>query len=265
MTEPARTTTKRPLTPVGTAAWGLAVYGGTRVIASVLQSTSMAALVAQAVLAEWGTGRIGVTWSDRTFEEPPTASAMGKRAGVGAVVGVVLAGVVIALLASSRGILLERAVASTPAIAVGLIGAGLLAMRDELVLHGLLFRVMAKKDRAWPKVLACGLTSMAAAVGEGLSIRAVVVQGLLGLVFGALWARDRGAWMPWAANAAWQATTSLILSGGVSTAQNAMTSWGGAKAGPLGSDAAILALLPLAIVAIASVLRGNSPSDGAVG
>ena len=237
---------------VKTASWGLAVYAGTRVIGSVLESASLASTIAQAVLAEWGTGRLGVTWSDPdVYRDPPTATEMAKRAARGAVAGLVPAAAVVALLVATHGVILERSAATAASLGVAIVGAAVTSMRDELVLHGVIFRMMLG-EKAWMKAIACGVTSGAAAIGEKASVRAVVVQALLGVVFGALWGRDKGAWMAWGAHTAWLMGTSLVLAGGFYSASNAATSWGGGNAGPLGGDAAILALIPFAIVAVAS-------------
>lgn len=240
---------------VKTASWGLAVYTGTRVVGAVLESASLASTIAQAVLAEWGTGRLGVTWNDPdVYRDPPTATDMAKRAARGAVAGLVPAAAVIGLLVATRGVMLERSAASAASLGVAIVGAAVTSMRDELILHGVVVRVMSQ-EKAWMQAVACGVTSGAAALGEKGSLRTVVVQALLGVVFGALWSRDKGAWMAWGAHTAWLLGTSLLLSGGFFSATNAATAWGGGNAGPLGGDAAILALVPFAVAAVASVRK----------
>ena len=125
-------------------------------------------------------------------------------------------------------------------------------MRDELILHGLTMRVLVTVDAPLVKVLACGFVSAAAAYGEaGASLRAVCVHGLLGIVFGALWVRDRGAWPAWGAHTAWLFTTSALTQGGIFEAHVASTSWGGGDAGPFGGWAAVAALVPIAFGALA--------------
>lgn len=240
------------------ALWGTAIYGGTRLVALLLETASMPAAVAQAVIAEWGVGRLGVAWSDPKAPVP-TSGAIARRAGVGAAIGVIAAGMVVAFLASTQAVLLERSSPSTSAVVVALVTAGLFAMRDELLLHGLVLRTLVTVDSPMAKVLACGVTSAAAAYGEigATSPRAVVVQGLLGMVFGALWVRDRGAWAAWGAHAAWLFTSSFLMQGGIFEARVAATSWGGANAGPLGGTAAIVALIPLAIGALAGTARAR--------
>jgi len=228
------------------AAWGIAIYAGTRLAALLLETASLPAAVAQAVLAEWGVGRLGVSWTDPTTPLP-TARMIGRRAGIGAAVGVVTAVVFVAFLWTTHAVLLDRAQPSGSAVVVALVTAGLYAMRDELLLHGLVVRSLVSIDAPLAKVVACGITSAAAAYGEigASSPRAVIVQGLLGMVFGALWVRDRGAWPAWGAHTAWLFTTGALMQGGIFEAKVASSDWAGGDAGPLGGTAAIIALLRL--------------------
>lgn len=243
------------------ASWGAGIYAGTRVAALLLETASMPAAVAQAVIAEWGVGRLGVAWSDPTAPVP-TAGTIARRAGVGVAVGIVAAAVVVGFLATTRAVLLERTSPAAGAVIVALVTAGLYAMRDELLLHGLVLRALVTVDAPILKVLACGVTSAAAAYGEvGVSApAAIAVHGLLGIVFGALWVRDRGAWPAWGAHTAWLFTTSALMQGGIFEARVASTSWGGANAGPLGGMAAVIALIPLAAGALAGSAKARRPA-----
>ena len=126
------------------AFWGVGIYALARIASLLLESMSMPAAVAQAVIAEWGTGRLGVAWSDPT-QPVPTTAAIARRAGIGAGVGVIAAAVVVGFLATTRAVILERATPATSAIIVAIITAGFYAMRDELLLHGL---VQFALDRA---------------------------------------------------------------------------------------------------------------------
>jgi hypothetical protein len=232
------------------AVWGLAVFAGTRIAAILLAEAAMASTVAQAVIAEWGVGRLGVAWSDPQLDPPPTATQMAKRAGIGAGVGAVVAIVVVGALLVMRAIVLTPTSPATSIIAVSIISAGLLAMRDELILHGLTLRAVGDETPAFLRVLACAITSAAAAFGTGESLRGAIASGLLGAVFGALWLRDRGAWLPWGAHTAWIVTTDLALRGGLFT-----LTWNGAEAGPLASSAGVLSLLPFGAAAIVWAAR----------
>lgn len=243
------------------AIWGIAIYGGSRIAALLLETASLPAAVAQAVIAEYGVGRLGVAWSDPTAAVP-TARMIARRAAIGAAIGVVVAAAVVGFLASTRAVLLERAHPAASMIVVAMVTAGLYAMRDELLLHGLVVRALVSVDVPIAKVLACGMTSAAAAYGEiGASApRTVVVQALLGMIFGALWVRDRGAWPAWGAHTAWLFTTSALMQGGIFEARVGSSAWGGGDAGPLGGTAAIIALLPLAAGALVGSARARRPS-----
>jgi hypothetical protein len=251
---PPAASPREPLHVWKIAGWGLAIYAGTRLASVLLEATSMAAAVAQAVVAEWGAGRLGVVWTESKEKEPPTGASMAKRALAGAGIGAAMAGVVGAVLVLTRGVLLESVGSSVSIVALSLLSAALYAARDELVLHGILLRAI---DSANPiaKVAACGITSGAAALGDGASPRAILVQTLLGLVAGAIWIRDRGAWPAWGANTGFRFTIDMLFAGGLYNAQVASTAWGGADAGPLGGTAAVLALAPFAAAAIAWTAR----------
>src|SRR5438128_828273 len=150
---------RKPLSPAESSAaagvamkigaWGLLVYGGARILAIVFESASMPSAVAQAVLAEWGVGRLGVSWSDPKAKLP-TGSDIAKRAAVGALIGGGMAGVFFAFLVTTRAIMLERAHPSISVVAIALVTAGLYAMRDELLLHGLVMRTLVSVESPIP-------------------------------------------------------------------------------------------------------------------
>jgi hypothetical protein len=239
--------------------WGIAIYTGARFVSLILENAALPSTVAQAVLAEWGVGRLGVSWSDPKAPAPSTGAIL-RRAGIGAAVGVVAAGVVVAFLATTRAVLLDRVSPSLSPLVVALVTAGLVSMRDELLLHGLVLRALVTVESPVARVLACGLTSAAAAYGEvGAVPNAIAVAGLLGVVFGALWVRDRGAWAAWGAHTAWLFATSVLMQGGLFEAHVAASSWGGGNVGPLGGQAAVVALLPLAAGALAGTARTRKP------
>lgn len=244
---------------VKTAGWGLATYAAARLAGVVLESASMPAAVAQAVIAEWGGGRLGVTWS-AADEEPPEAAAIARRALGGATLGAAVAASATLFLATTGAVHLTRTTSAIPLVVVALFTAGLHAMRDELLLHGVVLRSLVGAPGAMSRVVACAVTSGAAAYGDGAGARGAAVQAVLGLVFGALWVRDRGAWLPWGAHTAWLFTTGLLLSGGVFDARVGASSWGGGDAGALGGSAAVLGVLPFGVGALVWAARRTAPS-----
>ena len=258
---------ERPLTPgasraalaagLRVAAWGMAIYAATRGAAMLLDARSMASLVAQAVIVEMGLGRLGVAWSD-PLAPLPDGGVIARRALRGAAVGLVVAMGIVVFLWSTRAILVTSAQPAWASIAVALVGAGLVAMRDELLLHGLTMRALITVAPPLPRILACGVTSAAFTYGDGGGPYATATQGILGLVFGALWARDRGAWQAWGAHTAWLFGTAMLLDGGLLDARPATNAWGGGNAGALGGAAAVVAALPFGFAALWLTVRARA-------
>src|SRR5207302_9605965 len=133
---------------------------------------------------------------------------------------------------------------------------GFVAMRDELLFRGLVLRVLPDTTPGPIALFCCGLSSAAAAFGAGAKTAPeILTAGLGGIAFGALWRRDRGAWLAWGAHTSWLVTTDLFFRGGLYEAHVAASSWGGADAGPLGGAAAVVALLPFSAAAIVWAAR----------
>jgi hypothetical protein len=240
--------------------WGLAMFAGCRALQLFLEAQATAASVAQAILVEWGSSRLGVLWSAEGTEV--TAAKVARRAGEGLVVGGVLAAVVALVLAASHGATFTGvAHVEVSVLALGGLAAALTAWRDELLLHGVILRALhGSSVVATGRVLACAATSAGAALGRSdATPRSVVVAALLGVVAGALWVRDRGAWQPWAASTAFQFTMGTLLAGGVLSTRVMEGSWGGGDAGIAGGTAAVVALAPLAVLALVWTARTNSP------
>lgn len=247
------------------AAWGLAIHAATRLIGIVAASTSMAALVAQAVAAEYGAGRLGVAWSD-PLQPLPSAGQMTRRALIGAAFGTGAAALLAVNAGATHAAIFEKAAApSWSLVAIGLVTSGLLAMRDELLLHGITLRALSSVESNVARSLACGVTSAAAALGDPTTTpKLAIVHLLLGTALGTLWLRDRGAWMAWGAHVAWLFVLGPILGGGVLQMKTAVTPWGGGEAGILGGTVAVVALAPIAILALSRVRklpRRNSPES----
>jgi hypothetical protein len=245
------------------AAWGLAVYAGAQLVGSAFQALSMAAIVGQAILAEWGLGRLGVTWSD-PMAPLPDGTTLAKRAAKGIGAGLLVAGFVTAAVVGTRGAILDPGDGTLAVLAIGLLTSAVVAVRDELLLHGLTLRVLISVPSPLPRALACGVASAAAALGDvGAAPQTVVAHFLLGVIFGSLWIRDRGAWMAWGAHTAFLFLTGTLLHGGLFDIKVAANAWGGGDAGLLGGYAAVAALVPCAILAVRYATR--SREHGAAG
>jgi hypothetical protein len=145
----------------------------------------------------------------------------------------------------------------TPAIsllAVGLLAAILSAVRDELVLRGVVLRASRGLLPTWAGVLACAGAAAAARLGEDGALGiALGVDALRGLALGALWARDRGAWMAVGANSAFAWTLGSVLRGGLVDVRFATL-----------PEAGMPALLGLGAAGVAAcVWAGRAPSPTA--
>ncbi len=241
------------------AAWGIALAAGCRAIEIFLEAQSLAAAVGQAVLVEWGSSRLGVGWSDPAVKT--TSGAIARRAAVGAAAGLGAALLAFIVLLATGGVAVEAvAKVELSILGVGLLTAALHAWRDELLLHGIAIRALGTSVSPLGRVLACGVTSAGAALGRSdASPRTVFVAALLGLVFGALWVQDRGAWKAWAAHAGFRWAIGTLLSGGVVHSRLADDAWAGGTAGWLGGTAAVVALTPLGVTALLWAARGISP------
>jgi hypothetical protein len=208
---------REPATLAGTAKivfWGLVFWGGEQLAAGAFERNELARGAVQAALAEWGAGRMGIAWTDPRAPAP-TWSAIARRSTRGAAFGVgASVAVVVVALAARSAVVSQGGVALTPLL-VGLVIAVLGAVRDELLLRG----VVLGATRLLPlslALLACGVAAAAARLGtDGLFTSALVPEALRGVALGALWVRDRGAWMACAANTAWTWTTSSVFGGGL--------------------------------------------------
>jgi hypothetical protein len=219
---------------LGVAVGALALYAGCRVIEIVLEAQSLAAMAGQSVLVEFGAARLGVEW--RAGDVP-------GRVTRGAAAGLVMGAVMLAVLVASRAVVFVPAAPSASVLVLGLASAVLVAWREELLLHGLTFRVVATSMPPIGAVLACGATSAGAALGKAdATARSVVVAALLGIVFGALWTRDRGAWGPVAAHAGFRYASGTLLASGALGIRPVD--------GPASPTAAVIALTPFAVAAL---------------
>lgn len=257
-------------------AWSVALIALVLSVRSLLERFAMAALLAQTFAADWGASRLGFAWSDPSAADRATTSAIARRAIRGVGVGLLATVAVVALLAAGGAITFGKGDEGTVSLLViGFATAALQAARDEILQHGLLLRLLPREQGDVPKVLACGLTSSAAALGEhGSTARTVVVAGLFGVVTGALWLHDRpsraasstptpkdgqrareGAWEAWGARASWLFATTTLLRGGWVGTRIVPSAWGGDGASLGGGFAAIVGLATLAALAIAWAFR----------
>jgi hypothetical protein len=197
------------------AGWGLLFWGAVQVAGVFLERYATAVIAVQAAIAEWGAGTMGIAWSD-PHAPLPSAGDLVRRTARGALFGVSAAVLVVLVAMATRGA--SRA-AGSPAVAtvvLGLLVSSLAAVRDELLLRGVVLRLARGVLPAWTALLLCGAAAAAARFGvSGIGGLALLVEGLRGVALGGVWIRDRGAWMACGANAAWTVTLGSIVQGGL--------------------------------------------------
>ncbi len=254
---------KAALPPERVAIGGLLLFFATQAVARILETRSMAATALPAVIAEWGARRLGVTWTDDDSIGLPHRSPA-RRIFVGATLGTMAIGVVAGFTVATGAAVLVRTSVTTSVLVMGLVTALLDAMREEMLFRGVVLRAVGTAPSPLFRVIATGVISAAAALGTPDATPERVAVGLvLGLFFGALWVRDRGAWMAWSAHAAWLFGQELLFEGSVFRAHLAPTRWAGGTHGMLDGRAAVVAVLPLATWALAWAALAT-PSRGRV-
>jgi hypothetical protein len=183
--------------------WGLVFWGASQLAGAVFSNNATALVAVQAAVAEWGAGRIGITWSD-PLAAIPSGKAIARRAGLGAAMGAAAAAAVVVLAMVTGAAVMAPATPGLGSLAVGLVVAVLAAVRDELFLRGIVLRATRGLLPAWASLAACGAAAAAARYGaEGVLDLSLLVAGLRGVALGCIWVKDRGAWMAVGASAAW--------------------------------------------------------------
>jgi hypothetical protein len=246
------------------AAWALGLTAGNAALAALLEQHRAGSLAAQAFVVEWGAGRLGVAWSDPDAPVPSAGSLI-RRVGLGLSLGVGAALFVVAFAWGTGAAHVTVGSVSLPAVVVGVVAAIFTAVRDELLLRGLVLRAFRHSlaqgpMRGVPAQLAvCGLVA-AAARGAQLpdgEVRSALVSvsglatltlaGLAGASFATLWLRDRGAWVACAAHAAWVFATTTAVSGSLLDVRWTAGAWGGgAFESSVGASLAVLAITAVA-------------------
>lgn len=224
------------------AGWGLAFWGAAQIAGAVFSQNATALVAVQAALAEWGAGRVGIAWSDPLGPIPSWRSLL-KRAGVGLALGGIMAAAVVAVALLTKLAALAAARPSLGALGVGLVIAVLSSVRDELLLRGIVLRVTRGLWPVWAALAATGAAAGAARFGvEGTVGLALVVESLRGVAMGAIWVRDRGAWMAVGASTAWSFGLGSLAQGGMLDVRFATAADAGIPAVAVTAAAAVAAL-----------------------
>lgn len=184
-------------------AWTLGVWAAMQLSAVVFARNAIAVLAVQAAIAEWGAGRLAITWSD-PLAPAPSGTELRQRGGLGAAFGLAAATLVVLLSLAMHQASVGPAAPALASLLLGVLVAVLGAVRDELLLRGMVLRIGRPLVGTPVTLLVCA--AAAAAVRSGAAdttALAIAVEGARGLALSLLWIRDRGAWMPIAANSAW--------------------------------------------------------------
>jgi hypothetical protein len=233
--------------------WGLAIYAGAALVNAYLKQNPTGSLAVQAVVVEFGAGRLAVAWSDPRGPIP-TLPRIGRRAGVGALLGAGAAALVILFATATHGATLASTTPTLSMLTLGLLIAGLTAMRDELLLRGVVLRALEQSAPAGVGLVVCGLAGAAATVGTALAAAGdsvvlpwheSLIAGLMSVCFALLWKRDRGAWQAWGAHAAWLWITGPVAHGGLIDLRWKVGSWGGGDLNAGNATAVVLAFVML--------------------
>jgi hypothetical protein len=213
----------------------------------------VALALVQAVLAEWGAGYLGIAWSN-PLEPAPTSREVFRRGALGAALGGATAVAVVALAVATR----QATEARVESPSLGLLGVGLLismltAVRDELILRGVVLRTTRGLAPRWVSLLVCGMVAAAARFGvdAGVGGLPLSAEALRGVALAALWVHDRGVWMAWAANAAWMWTLGSVAHGGLLDTRFSTE-----------PDATVSTIVVLSIVALAAAVPRRRPRRG---
>src|SRR5271165_4247611 len=195
--------------------WGLVFWTGVQIAATVFTRNATATVAVQAALAEWGAGRMTIAWSD-PLAPIATARDIWRRAGIGTALGMGTAAIAIAAAVVTHGAAVAERSFTPGLLGIGLLVAALTAVRDELLVRGVVLRATRGLIPWWASLAATGACAAAARYGlEGMVGMGLALEGLRGAALGALWMRDRGAWMAVAANAGWMWMLGSVAHGGV--------------------------------------------------
>ena len=233
-----------------TVLWGLAFYAAAQLAGSFLAKNSVAAAAVQAAIAEWGAGRMGISWSEQA-ESPPHWKELASRAGRGAGLGMGVGALVVVFVLLTRAATLAPNAPLVAQLVVGLLAAALASVRDELLLRGVVLHALEGWATVPLRIAACGGAAAAASFGAGhANPLELAVAALSGAALGAVWLYDRGAWMAVGAHAAWSWTTGTLVRGGLLDVRARPGAWGGGDAGLQGSGA-VAVVLGLVVAAAA--------------
>ena len=233
--------------------WGIALVGAVLAAGAYLAQRHAAAVVVQVVIAEFGTGRLGVAWSD-PLAPLQTGAMLARRALRGAAFGAAAAVVLIGASVLARKAELDLGTFGLAPLLVGLATCAAGAARDELLLRGLVLRALGPRASIQTKLAVCVMAGVAWRFGTDTSATwaALAFSGLAAAALGALWLRDRGAWLAVGANAAFAFTTGPLTQGALLDVR-----------GKSGLDATIVAVVCGVFFAASAIAYARRPDPTA--
>jgi hypothetical protein len=229
-------------------------WGAVQLAGSVFETRAVATLVAQAAIAEWGASRVGVAWTLDGRERTRPMDTLAGRIGVGAALGGGAAAAALVLGLAVHAASSYPAAPSLGSLLLGLTIAALGAVRDELLLRGVVLRATKGLLPPWASLLSAGATSAAATFGYGAAPGLLVAEALRGTALAGIWTRDRGAWMACAANAAWTWAFGAVTRGALVDLRFAGE--------PEASAPALAVLAVAAALAVAATFSTRQPAAG---
>ncbi|MGH7284927.1 MAG: CPBP family glutamic-type intramembrane protease [Polyangiaceae bacterium] len=232
--------------------WTLGADAVQHVLAVVFARNAIGLYAIQAFAMELFAGKVGVDWSDASHGQA-SGRAIAKRVGIGALFATLAALLCFGAVAIHGGAIVKGRAGLAP-LAIGLLSAGLIATRDELLLRGCVIRAFREVAPARALLVICGLVGAAGRFGDPTATYVeVAYNGALAVAFASAWLFDRGAWMALGAHAAWTFATMTLGRGAIFDVKPA-------AGGTFHDDLAVLAALSL--VALASAAFSASRARG---
>ncbi len=224
--------------------WGLAILIATLIASVLLAQNSTGALLAQLVIAEFGTGRIGVAWSD-PLAAIPSGKEIARRAGRGFFLGAAAAIILMGSSVATHAMTLGIGSFNIAALLAGLVTSACVAARNELLLRGLVLRALGPSASFDWRLAACGAAGVAFRFGTEPSAQwpALVFTLLTSVACACLWMRDRGAWLAVSASTAFMFVSGPLSQGAVIDLR-----------GPAPIDASLAAILCGVVIAISAIV-----------
>lgn len=227
----------------------------------LLRQNALGAAAARAVVSEVGAGKLGVRWTSDEEDWKGGIKELLRRAGTGVAVGLFVAAFSVVFVLATRAASFAPFAPAAASLLLGCVTAILHAVREEMLFRGLVLRVLPPATPALLALFVCGLAGACGEIGDALasplgftlldgSARATLSFGE-GVLFAALWQRDRGAWMAVAAHATWRMAMGPLVSGGLLDLRFVGTAWGGGRTGARASWAVATAMLVMALALVA--------------